>query len=138
MGDDPGTPDAEWASTGDLGHSRPELGSTFEHRAQERLREADRLICPSCHHTLDALALPRGSVHCEKCGASFRVERVSHASTIDEIRVIGRFQLLDRVGHGSFGTVWRARDPQLERVVAVKVPHRHALESGLDAERVGR
>ncbi len=138
MRDDPGTPDAEWASTENPGLSRPELGSTFEHRAEAQRRAAERLICPSCHHTLDAEALPRGSVHCEKCGASFRVERVSQASTIDQIRVIGRFQLLDRVGQGSFGTVWRARDPQLERVVAVKVPHAHALESGLDAERVGR
>ena len=135
---DPGTPgDAEWASTENPALSRAELGSTFEHRAEAQRWAAERLICPSCHHTLGALALPRGSVHCEKCGASFRVERVSQASTIDEIRVIGRFQLLDRVGQGSFGTVWRARDQELERVVAVKVPHAHALESGLDAERWG-
>ena len=55
-----------------------------------------------------------------------------------EIRVIGRFQLLERVGQGSFGAVWRARDTQLDRVVALKVPHEHALECGLDTERVAR
>ena len=52
-----------------------------------------------------------------------------HRSAIDEIRVIGRFQLLERVGQGSFGAVWRARDTQLDRVVALKIPHEHALES---------
>ena len=62
---------------------------------------------------------------------------MSQASTIDEIRVIGRFQLLDRVGQGSFGTVWRARDTQLDRIVAVKVPHRHAIESGLGRRAPG-
>ena len=82
--------------------------------------------------------LKQGSVHCDNCGNSFRLERVWLGSKIDEIRIIGRFQLLDRVGQGSFGTVWRARDTQLDRVVAVKIPHHHAVESGLDVERLER
>jgi WD40 repeat protein len=36
---------------------------------------------------------------------------------------MGRFRLLERVGEGSFGVVWRAHDPELGRVVAQKVPH---------------
>jgi serine/threonine protein kinase len=35
---------------------------------------------------------------------------------------IGRFELLSVVGTGSFGTVYNAHDPQLDRTVAVKVP----------------
>jgi hypothetical protein len=34
--------------------------------------------------------------------------------------VAGRYELLDRVGHGAMGTVWRARDLRLDREVAVK------------------
>ena len=34
---------------------------------------------------------------------------------------IGRYEVLERVGGGAFGTVYRARDTVLERVVAVKV-----------------
>src|SRR6266699_2943 len=34
--------------------------------------------------------------------------------------VAGRYQLLDPVGHGAMGTVWRARDLRLDREVAVK------------------
>ena len=34
--------------------------------------------------------------------------------------VAGRYQLLDSVGHGAMGTVWRARDLRLDREVAVK------------------
>ena len=35
--------------------------------------------------------------------------------------VWGSFKLLARVGHGSFGEVYRAWDPQLEREVALKL-----------------
>jgi eukaryotic-like serine/threonine-protein kinase len=42
---------------------------------------------------------------------------------------IGKFQLLERVGVGGFGTVWRALDVSLNRTVAVKIPHAHLVES---------
>ena len=35
---------------------------------------------------------------------------------------LGRFDLLSELGKGSFGTVYKARDPKLDRVVAIKVP----------------
>jgi hypothetical protein len=34
--------------------------------------------------------------------------------------VAGRYELLDPIGHGAMGTVWRARDLRLDREVAVK------------------
>ncbi|MCB9766157.1 MAG: serine/threonine protein kinase [Alphaproteobacteria bacterium] len=35
----------------------------------------------------------------------------------------GRFELLERIGHGALGAVWQALDRTTERVVAVKVLH---------------
>jgi eukaryotic-like serine/threonine-protein kinase len=138
MSDDQETLGGKGSSPSAPGHFRAELGSTNDLEAETSPQTPDRLICPSCHHTFASGAYPSGSIYCEKCGNSFRVERAGRGSAIDEIRLIGRFQLLDRVGHGSFGTVWRARDTQLDRIVALKIPHPHAIESGLDIERLER
>ena len=138
MSDDQGTVGVGRASPSPPGTLRADLGSTHDFAGPTEPIGPDRLICPSCHHSVSTVDELGSGIHCEKCGNSFRLARVRHRSAIDEIRVIGRFQLLDRVGQGSFGTVWRARDTQLDRVVALKVPHEHALECGLDTERVAR
>ena len=33
---------------------------------------------------------------------------------------LGRYEVLEELGHGAMGTVYRARDPKIERVVAIK------------------
>ena len=47
--------------------------------------------------------------------------------------LVGRFELVARLGHGGFATVWKAHDPHLDRWVAVKIP-KHADLSASEAE----
>lgn len=48
---------------------------------------------------------------------------------------IGRYEVSDEIGHGAMGTVWRARDPLIERTVAIKTVDLTQLrQEGADAE----
>jgi serine/threonine protein kinase len=49
-----------------------------------------------------------------------------------------RYRLLEDVGHGGFGTVWRAFDVKTNQEVAVKVLHGHLCDSAERRKRFGR
>ena len=49
--------------------------------------------------------------------------------------MIGRYEILDEIGQGAMGTVYRARDPMIDRVVAIKTVAIALLrDEGADAE----
>jgi WD40 repeat protein/tRNA A-37 threonylcarbamoyl transferase component Bud32/Flp pilus assembly protein TadD len=99
---------------------------------------ARHVTCPRCRSPLPLPDDPSAEVVCSGCGSSFRLQDPPGGSTTDEVRPLGRFQILDRVGAGAFGTVWRARDPELDRVVAVKLLHPSLVGSAAGRERFFR
>ncbi|MBN2129554.1 MAG: protein kinase [Sedimentisphaerales bacterium] len=53
--------------------------------------------------------------------------RANEATAVQRPRIIAHFELVEQLGVGAFGAVWKARDTQLDRAVAVKIPRRGRL-----------
>src|SRR5262249_39077843 len=92
-----------------------------EHRPVTR--SSARIRCPHCHNPLELADERPDEVLCPVCGCSFHVRDTRLTTTASGTRRIGKFQLLERVALGAVGAVWRARDTELDRLVALKIPH---------------
>jgi serine/threonine-protein kinase len=60
------------------------------------------------------------------------------APASEPVRTFGRYELLSLVGAGGMGQVWRARDRQTNRIVALKVLPEHSAEDEEPRERFRR
>src|SRR5438309_7154894 len=69
-----------------------------------------RIRCPHCHNPIQLADDRSDEVLCPGCGSSFRLQETRQTDTTSQMRQIGKFQLLERIGLGAFGAVWRARD----------------------------
>lgn len=62
-------------------------------------------------------------VSCHTCGSQTPLAPKESSGT-QQGRMIGHFRLLELVGTGRFGAVYRALDTKLSRVVAIKIPRK--------------
>ena len=95
------------------------------------------VACPHCQSSVEQADLDAQEILCPACGSSFRLER---DSTVDWAssrgpRTLGKFELIEAIGSGAFGTVYKARDPRLDRTVAIKVPRSGYLADRADLDR---
>ncbi|MEX0676850.1 MAG: protein kinase [Pirellulales bacterium] len=89
-----------------------------------------RVRCAHCHAPIEiASETSLAEISCPSCGSRFNL--IGDATTTlphRNARTVGHFELLEQVGLGQFGSVWKARDTQLDRYVAVKIPRAENLD----------
>jgi serine/threonine protein kinase len=86
--------------------------------------------CPHCRAPVDLGAdTPLSAITCPSCGSSFSLLGTAETTPYEtgEAKIIGHFELVEQIGAGSFGSVWRARDTDLDRTVAIKIPRKGQL-----------
>ncbi len=88
-----------------------------------------RLRCPHCSNHVEVISdTPLDSIDCTVCGSNFSLtDRSKETRQAETLQQIDRFELVARLGVGGFGTVWKARDLDLDRVVAIKIPRHGQL-----------
>src|SRR5437763_13460595 len=94
------------------------------------------ILCPHCHNPIELVKLtPREEIACPSSGSSFHLETGSTTGWTPESKKLGRFEVLDLLGSGAFGSVYKARDPELDRTVAIKVPRAGNLTGPQELDR---
>ncbi len=90
-----------------------------------------RIRCPHCHHPVVLVAdVPFTDITCGSCGSHFSLAGDEGATyTRPTVETIGHFETVEHLGTGGFGTVWKARDTELDRTVALKVPRKGQLSA---------
>jgi tRNA A-37 threonylcarbamoyl transferase component Bud32 len=117
---------------------RPADGATASPAPPGALAErALRVKCPHCGNGIQLVESESAEVTCAACGSSFHVEPGATTSyhPAGLPRSVGRFEVLERLGRGAFGTVYKARDPKLQRLVAVKMPRAGSFATPQEEER---
>jgi hypothetical protein len=120
-----------------------ELELSCRRRAGEAVRQEEYLRRFPEHAALI------GSIFREKCGERAAVAAAERASAASSVATgpggprgednalpphLGRYRVTARLGAGAFGVVYKAHDDDLERDVAIKVPHRRHIATAADVE----
>ncbi|MCA9147878.1 MAG: hypothetical protein KDA92_01200, partial [Planctomycetales bacterium] len=106
------------------------LAETAEQHARHLAAAGLHVRCPHCQIALEVVEESSVSdLTCPSCGSRLSLTDDSERTfRVDCEEMVNHFRLVERVGVGAFGGVWRAHDTQLDRTVALKVPRKGQMD----------
>ncbi len=101
----------------------------YQRTQARRDSEGLHLRCPHCQNQVELLADARlEEITCNSCGDTFSlIDEDASSGGPQASQRVAHFELITRLGTGGFGTVWEARDTELDRLVALKIPRKSQL-----------
>lgn len=98
-----------------------------------------KIRCPSCESLFESVVdESTPSTRCPDCGSTVPVAEQSDTLAVGpplpesleqtrtyfqaQLKSLSNFKLIEQVGRGKFGQVWKAHDSELDRAVAIKLP----------------
>ncbi len=101
-------------------------------RAPAKQRSGLHVRCPHCRTPIElAPEAELEAIRCSSCGSDFSLTTEDDQNATRDTRgfaQVGHFRLIERLGMGAFGTVWKAQDVELDRTVAIKIPRAEDLD----------
>jgi tetratricopeptide (TPR) repeat protein len=93
------------------------------------MRDSEETVphLPRCWKCGESLNIPGGmleeDVVCSSCGVTNTPYPRPASSDRQEYATLGKYEVFEELGHGAYGIVYRARDSELDRIVALKILH---------------
>lgn len=92
--------------------------------------EAGAWRCESCGSCEDS---PQDSLKCHSCAEAL-VPQQTRGDFIGDL-IDGRYEIIEQIGAGAWGVIYKARQVDLDRIVAIKILKRHLVSDKVKLSR---